>query len=71
MTKEKFRLRDEITGEVQETLYTIGYIEQDYEIPELEWYYLVSEYNDENIEFEPKYNLHYAKITNNEENLLV
>ena len=71
MTKEKFRLRDEITGEVQETLYTIGYIEQDDEIPELEWYYLVSEYNDENIEFEPKYNLHYAKITNNEENLLV
>lgn len=69
--EEKFRLRNEITGEVEETLYTIGYTEPDYEIPDLLWFYLVSEYGDENIEYEPRYNLYYAKMTNNEENLLV
>ena len=45
--------------------------EEDNEIPGLVWLYLESEYGDENSEYEPKYNIHYAKITNNAENLLV
>ena len=68
---EKFRLRNEITLDVEETLYTVVMTEDDDEIPGLVWIYLVSEYGDENVEFEPKYNLHYARITNNMENLLV
>lgn len=69
--KEKFRLRDKITGELEETFYTVGMEEEDNEIPNLVWLYLVSEYEDENIEYEPKYNLYYAKLTNNLEGLLV
>lgn len=67
----QFRLRNEITGELEETLYTLVMTEEDKEIPDLVWLYLASEYGDENTEYEPKYNLYYAKITNNMENLLV
>lgn len=69
--QEMFRLRNEITGEIEETKYTIILQEEDDEIPGLVWLYLESEYGDENIEYEPKYNIKYAKITNNEEGLLV
>ena len=68
---EKFRLRNEITGDIDETIYTVAMVEEDREDPGLVWLYLISEYGDENIEYEPKYNLYYAKITNNMENLLV
>ena len=68
---KQFRLRNEITGEVNETLYTVIMEEEDNEIPGLVWLYLESEYGDENIEYEPKYDIHYAKITNNDEGLLV
>ena len=68
---EQFRLRDKITGELEETLYTVGMDEPDDEIPGLVWLYLVSEYSDENVEYEPKYNLYYAKMTTNQEGLLV
>lgn len=68
---EQFRLRDRITGELEETWYTVGMDEPDDEYPDLVWLYLVSEYSDENVEYEPKYNLYYAKLTNNQEGLLV
>ena len=45
--------------------------EPDDEYPNLVWLYLVSEYSDENVEYEPKYNLYYAKLTTNQEGLLV
>lgn len=69
--KEKFRLRDRISGDLEETLYTVGMEEEDIEIPGIVWLYLVSEYEDENIHYEPRYDLHYAVITNNAEGLLV
>lgn len=69
--EEKFRLRNKITDDIEETLYTVAMEEEDNEIPGLVWLYLVSEYSDENIEYEPKYNLYYARITNNKEGLLV
>lgn len=69
--QEMFRLRNEITGEIEETKYTIILQEEDDEIPGLVWLYLESEYGDENTEYEPKYNIKYAKITNNKEGLLV
>ena len=68
---QKCYMRNEITGDVEETLYTVIMEEEDREIPGLIWLYLESEYGDENIEFEPKFNIHYAKITNNHENLIV
>lgn len=68
---EQFRLRDRISGELEETLYTVAAVEEDFEIPELVWLYLVSPYGDENVIYEPKFDLHYAKITNNAEGLLV
>lgn len=68
---KQFRLRNEITDEVNETLYTVIMEEDDNEIPGLVWLYLESEYGDENVEYEPKYDIHYARITNNHENLLV
>lgn len=68
---ETFRLRNKITDDIEETMYTVGMEEEDNEIPGLVWLYLVSEYSDENIEYEPRYNLYYAKITNNQEGLLV
>lgn len=71
ITNEVFRLRNEITGYVEETIYTVAVCEEDRDIPGLVWLYLVSEYGDENIEYEPAYNLYYARITNNIENLLV
>lgn len=64
-------MRNEITGDIEETLYTVIAEEEDLEIPGLIWLYLESEYGDENTEFEPKYNINYAKITNNAENLIV
>lgn len=75
--KNKFRLKNEITGEIEETLYNIIYEENDSEIPGLVWLYLESEYGDENINQELKIingyptEIHYARITNNSENLLV
>lgn len=68
---KKFRLRNEITGQIEETIYTVIMEEPDNEIPNLVWLYLESEYGDENIEYEPKFDIHYAKLTNNAENLLV
>lgn len=74
---KKFRLRNEITEEVEETTYTVIYEEPDLEIPDLVWLYLESEYGDENVECETKIidgqptEIHYARITNNAENLLV
>lgn len=68
---EFFRLRNNITGELEETHYKVIMEEEDTEIPGLVWLYLESEYGDENIEYEPKFNIYYAKITNNNENLLV
>lgn len=68
---KQFKLRNEITNEVNETLYTVIMEEDDNEIPGLVWLYLESEYGDENVEYEPKYDIHYARITNNHENLLV
>lgn len=68
---KKFRLRNEITGDVEETTYKVIMEEPDNEIPGLIWLYLESEYGDENVEYEPKYNIYYARITNNAENLLV
>lgn len=66
-----FRLRDTLTGDIEETLYKVIMVEEDNEIPGLVWIYLESEFGDENIEFEPRYNFYYSKITNNEEGLLV
>lgn len=71
MIGERVRLRNEISGDIEETTYTIEAVEEDNEIPDLIWFYLVSEYGDENTEYEAKYNLYYAKITNNLEGLLV
>lgn len=68
---QKCRLRNEITGDIEETLYTVIMEEEDLEISGLVWLYLESEYEDENVEYEPKFNIYYAKITNNTENLLV
>lgn len=74
---QKFRLRNEITGEIEETVYKVIYEEEDGEIPELVWLYLQSEYEDENVEYEVKMingtpiELYYARITNNAEDLLV
>lgn len=64
-------MRNEITLDIEETVYTIIAEEPDSEIPELVWLYLESEYGDENIEYEPKFNINYAKLTNNQENLIV
>ena len=75
--KQKFRLRNEITEEVEETTYKVIFTEEDLEIPGLVWIYLESEFGDENVEREVKFingsptEIHYAKITNNHENLLV
>lgn len=75
--REKFRLRNEITEDLEETIYTVIFVEEDLEIPGLIWIYLESEYEDENIECETKVlngkhiEIYYAKITNNSENLLV
>ena len=68
---KKFRLRDEVTGDVNETVYTVVMEEEDNSIEGLVWLYLESEYTDENIEYEPAYDLYYARITNNMEGLLV
>ena len=68
---KKCRMRDEISLEIQSTIYTIIAEEPDDSIPGLVWLYLESEYGDENIEYEPKFNINYAKITNNQENLIV
>lgn len=68
---QKCRLRNEITGDIEETIYTVIAEEEDNEIPGLIWLYLESEFGDENIEFEPKFNIYYAEITNNADNLLV
>lgn len=68
---KKFRLKNEITNEVEETTYTVIMEEEDNEIPGLIWLYLESEFGDENVEYEPKFNIYYAKITNNAEGLLV
>ena len=68
---KKFRLRNEITEELEETTYTVIMEEPDNEIPGLVWLYLESEFEDENIEYEPKFDIYYAKITNNAEGLLV
>lgn len=74
---QKFRLRNEITEEVEETTYTVIFTEEDLEIPGLVWIYLESEFGDENVEREVKIingtptEISYAKITNNSENLLV
>lgn len=68
---QKFRLRDRIIGELEETLYTVIAEEPDYDIPGLVWIYLESEYGDENIEYEPKFDIYYAKMVANTENLLV
>ena len=68
---QTFRLKNEITGDIEETMYTVRIIESDNEIPGLYWIYLISEYGDENIEYDPKYDLYYARITNNLEGLLV
>ena len=64
-------MRNEITLDIESTTYTIIQEEPDSDIPGLVWLYLESEYGDENIEFEPKFNIHYAKITNNHEDLIV
>ena len=69
--KEFCRLRCKITGDIQETKYTIAVKEPDHYDPDLIWFYLVSEFNDDNDKYEPKYNLRYAEFTNNEEGLLV
>ena len=68
---KKFRLKNEINQEIEETTYTVIMEEEDHEIPGLIWLYLESEYEDENVEYEPKFDIHYAKITNNAEGLLV
>lgn len=74
---QKFRLRNEITGDIEETIYKVIYEEEDSEIPGLVWLYLESEYEDENVEYEIKIingtstELYYARITNNAEELLV
>ena len=74
---QKFRLKNEITGEIEETAYKVIYEEEDLEIPGLVWLYLESEYGDENVEYEVKLingqptELYYARITNNAEDLLV
>lgn len=65
------RMRNEITLDIQPTIYTVISEEPDPEIEDLVWLYLESEYGDENIEYEPKFDIHYAKITNNFENLIV
>lgn len=68
---QKCRMRNEITNDIEETIYTVIAEEEDVEISGLVWLYLESEYEDENIEFEPKFDIKYAKITNNNENLIV
>lgn len=68
---KKFRLINEITKDLMPTVYTVIMEEEDIEIPGLVWLYLESEYGDENIEYEPRYDIKYAKITNNAEYLLV
>lgn len=65
------RMRNEITGDIEETMYTVIMEEPDMDIPGLVWLYLESEYSDDNIEYEPKFNIKYAKITNNKENLII
>lgn len=71
INNEKFRLRNKITGDIENTCYRIIMEEEDPEIPGLVYLYLLSEYEDENIEYEPRYNIYYAKITTNMEGLLV
>lgn len=66
-----YRLRNNVSLEIEQTKYTIIAEEPDAETDGLIWYYLESEYGDENIEYEPKFNIYYAKITNNQEGLLV
>lgn len=74
---KKFRIKNEITGDIEETVYKVIYEEEDLEIQGLVWLYLESEYEDENVEYEVKMvngtptELYYARITNNAENLLV
>lgn len=68
---KRFRLRDDVTGELEETMYTIIAEEPEPDYPGLIWLYLESEYNDENTEYEPKFDIHYAKIVANKENRLV
>lgn len=69
--EERFRLRNKITGDIEDTWYAVAMEEPDPEIPELVFLYLVSEYEDDNVEYEPKYDLYYAKMTTNLEGLLV
>lgn len=74
---QKFRLKNEITGDIEETVYKVIYEEEDLEIPGLIWLYLESEYGDENVERETKFvnghpvEIYFAKITNNAEDLLI
>lgn len=74
---QKFRLRNEITEEIEETTYTVIFTEEDLEVDGLVWLYLESEFGDENVETEIKFvngqptEIKYAKITNNQEGLLV
>ncbi len=71
INNEKFRLRNKITGDIENTWYRIIMEEEDPEIPGLVYLYLLSEYEDENVEYEPRYNIYYAKMTTNMEGLLV
>ena len=68
---QKFRLRSDITGELEDTWYTVLAVEEDEDIEGLFYIYLESEYEDENIEYDEKFNIKYATITTNKENLLV
>lgn len=72
--ENRYRLRDRITGEVQETWYRIVYDEIDRDISGLVFLYLESEYEDENTETgTDKYGneFKYATIVANTEGLLV
>lgn len=76
MEKEenRYRLRDRVTGEVQETWYRIIAEDLDGDIPGLSFLYLESEYEDENKETgTDKYGneFKYAAIVANTEGLLV
>lgn len=75
--RKKIRLRNEITEDIEETVYTVIFEEPDIEIPNLVWLYLKSEYEDENVECEVKIingqptEIRYAKLSNNVDPLLV
>ena len=69
--QKRFRLVNEITKDIDATVYKVIMEEEDHQIPGLVWLYLESEYGDENVEYEPRYDIKYAKITNNAELRLV